>query len=700
MSEFVKVQRHNDVMVIILNNAPVNALSQRMVIPLQKHFEEAQKDSSIKAIVITGTGKFFVSGADIKEFSKPMKGVQINKWFDMVEESKKPVVIALNGIALGGGLELAMSGHYRISMAKTGRFGLVELKIGLLPGAGGTQRLPRLVGVKKATEMMFNGQEIKSEEALKHGLVDEVVNTNEELLTAAIYNARRLVGKELRRSLELSDKFGPLWQEEQLVANMLGKLDKAGKTRNQIHFKLTAECIITGILKGPKQGLKVEWNNFVKCLTHPVSRGLMNIFFAQRQCSNVPGITDNKNLQAQKVKYVAVIGGGTMGSGIITWLLSNGMRVLLKEINQKAIEAAKEKITGNFKMAVKMGKLHPAKIPHIMKLLKCVDTYEDFEKVDMVIEAVFEDIKLKQNTFIDLEKHTRKDCVLASNTSTISLDVIGAKTNCKERIIGVHFFAPAHVMPLVEVIRNDDTSDQTILSCVEFIKKFKKTVVVVKNCVGFLVNRVFGQVGSAGAFLVHCGVDLYRIDEAMYKFGMAMGPFRTGDLSGNDIGKHFTGILSAEYGDRLIQSTLVSKLVEAGRLGEKTGKGYYKYEKRKQMKDPELYPIIEESTKEFHQRYSNLPKKLEISDEDIANLLVFSLINESCRCLEEGIAIRPSDVDVAFVFGLGFPAYRGGVMHYGKTYGYHKVYEFLNSFYQKYNLEFFKPSEYLKKSKL
>jgi enoyl-CoA hydratase/3-hydroxyacyl-CoA dehydrogenase len=703
MSEFVKVETHDDVVVFRIDNPPVNALSQRMVVPLQQLIQDAQKNSKISGIVLTGTGKFFISGADIKEFSKPSKGPPIPEWFNQIENSNKPIVIAINGFALGGGLELAMAGHYRLALP-TCRFGLVELRIGLLPGAGGTQRLPRLVGVSRATEIMMNSEEIKTDEAHKLGLVDEVCQTHEDMIHSACKAVRKLAGMELRRSSLLSDKFGALWREEQKVAKIMEDLEKSGKSRNQIQFGLTADAILTGLTRGSKAGMKKEWNNFLKCLMGPGSRGLMNMFSAQRTSAKVPGITDRQDLTVSKIKLVAVLGGGTMGSGIATWLLGSGVQVLIKEINHDACTAARNRVSDNLKQAVSRGKLTSKQFELMMQKLTCVDSYNGFDRVDFVIEAIFEDINLKKNTFYDLEQVCRKDAILASNTSTISLNDITARMKFKSRVIGVHYFAPAHVMPLVEIIRNEDTSDQTIFDCVNFIKNGKKIVVVVKNCVGFLVNRVFMPISSAGSFLVGCGIDPYRIDDAMVKFGMAMGPFRTADLSGIDITNNAGKIFTGAYGHRLIPATLMDKLVKVGRLGEKTKKGYYSYQGRKAEKDPSIKSMVLEAQQDFCKLYKNTPKKLEITDQEIADLIVFCIINESCRTLEEGIAIRATDIDVASVFGMGLPAYRGGVMHYGKEVGYRVVMETLESYYQKYDIVFFKPCEYLKslatKSKL
>lgn len=543
--------------------------------------------------------------------------------------------------------------------------------------------------------MMLNVSQIKASEAQKLGLVDEIAQTPQELIEKAIQAARNLSGKELRISSQLSDKLGPLWQEEQTVNQILSQMDKQGKTRNQIHFKMCSDAIVTGITRGSKAGLKKEWNNFLKCLTSPQARGLMNIFFSQRTSSNVPGITDRKDFTPSKIKIVAVLGGGTMGSGIATWLLLNGYPTIIKEINSKACDDARKRVEGNLKEAVKRGKLKVEQAEQIMKRLTCVDNYSDFKKVDFVIEAIFENIELKQNTFYDLEQACREDCILASNTSTISLDVITKRIKHKGRVIGVHFFAPAHVMPLVEVIRNDDTSEKTIYDCVNFIKNAKKIVVVVKNCVGFLVNRIFMTVSAASGFLVTSGIDLYRIDKAMTKYGMALGPFRTADLSGLDIGSHAYNIMFSAYGDRLIKTSLQENLIKENRLGEKTKVGYYIYKDGKALEDPSIKKYVEKSKEEFKSKNKNVPDRLELTDEEIADLIIFGIINEACRTLDEGITIRMTDVDVASVFGMGFPSYRGGVMNYGKTVGFKKVQETLDSFYNKYGFEFFKPSPYL-----
>ena len=429
------------------------------------------------------------------------------------------------------------------------------------------------------------------------------------------------------------------------------------------------DAILTGVVDGYAAGIKREAENFAKCIASPQAAGMIHIFFATRAAPKVPGVTDQK-FEPKAIKRVAVLGGGTMGSGIATALLQSGIEVVLKEVNAEFVEAGRGRIKSNLESRLKKGKLTQEKYDQMIARLTPQTDYSGFDKLDMVIEAVIENIELKQGVFVDLEKAVRPDCILASNTSTIDLEVIGAKTKAQDRILGTHFFSPAHVMPLVEVVRSKHTSPQTLNSAINLVKQMKKTPVTVGNCVGFLVNRIFFPYGQTALLLVDRGVDPYRLDKAVYDWGMPMGPFRMSDLAGVDVAKFAGGILAKAYSDHNYISTLVDHLFEAKRFGQKTGRGYYKYDGKNAEHDPELAGFVTKARAD-----AGNPPAITVSDDDIVEHVMFGVVNEACRCLDEGIAIRPSDIDVACVMGMGFPAYRGGMMKWADTLGAKYIYD-------------------------
>jgi enoyl-CoA hydratase/3-hydroxyacyl-CoA dehydrogenase len=693
----VRLDQQDDIALITVDSPPVNALSVAVRDGLADAFQQANADDAIHAIVVTGANQNFVAGADINELKALAEGgVAVAKnrpsltvWLDKLEASDKPVVMAVDGFALGGGLELAMAGHYRVATTRC-RVGLPELTLGILPGAGGTQRLPRLAGLEKACEMMLMSRESRGKQALEDGIVDEMVEP-EQLLGAAKAAARKLAAGELPRriSSQLTDRIPAADQVRQIgqaVEGMFGD-----KTRNQIHHQLCLDAAIYGALEGYAAGVKREGENFIKCLEGPQSAGMMHMFFASKAVAKVPGVTDQK-LEPKPIRKVGVLGGGTMGSGIATWLISSGIDVVLKEANEEFAEAGRGRIDANLSSRLKRGKLSQDKYDAAMARLTATTKYDGFDQFDMVIEAVTENIELKQAIFADLEKATRPDCILASNTSTIDLDVIAKNTHAAERIVGTHFFSPAHVMPLVEVVRSKHTSPETILTAVDLVKRNRKTPVTVGNCVGFLVNRIFFHYSLATYMLADRGVDPYRIDKALFGFGMPMGPFRMHDLAGIDVGKFAGGIMADAYADRAYRSTLGLRMVDVGRLGQKTGKGYYQYEDGKTaVEDPDIQPILAAARAD-----AGNPDPIDVTDDEIIEMALFGVVNEACRTLDEGIAIRASDIDVASVMGMGFPAYRGGIMKAAETRGIRAICDKLSSWADSYG-DFLAPCEYLKR---
>eukprot|EP01117_Protostelium_nocturnum_P016072 TRINITY_DN629_c0_g1_i1.p1 TRINITY_DN629_c0_g1~~TRINITY_DN629_c0_g1_i1.p1 ORF type:complete len:733 (-),score=325.51 TRINITY_DN629_c0_g1_i1:217-2415(-) len=691
--ELVQVAVRNGVAVLTLNSPPVNALSAPLLAAIQKAYEAAVSDSNVKAIVLTGA-KTFSGGADVTGFTsvndKQMnESVQrVNDFFVKMENGPKPVVAAIDGFALGGGLELAMSTHARLCTPTTS-LSLPELNLGIIPGYGGTQRLPRLVPVSKAVEMILKSAPVKAKEAEEIGLVDGVVPKN-DLLQAAEAKALELAkagSSHWKKSLSIEvDKESSL----QVLDFALKQVAKVAK--NVPHPKVALEAIREGLVNGPVKGLEKERNGIVGLMSSPTTRALVSFFLATKSTNKVPGVTD-KGLKPNDVKVAAVIGGGTMGSGIATALILSGVTTYLKEINQKFLDAGVERVKGNVMGRVKKGKMTEEQMAKVMTLLKPTLSYDGWKEVNIVIEAALEDIPLKQKIFAELEGVTSSNCILASNTSTINIEQIGEKTKSADRIVGLHFFSPAHVMPLLEIIRTPKSSAQVLVDTLGLAAKLRKTPVVVGNCVGFTANRIFAPYSQAAAFLVDRGVDVYRIDKAIESFGMPMGPFKMSDLSGVDIGVYVGNIIGGAYPDRVYKSTLTQNMVKGGRLGQKTKAGFYKYEGRKAVPDQAaLDPILAESRKA-----AGNPPALDISDEEIVQMLMYPIANEGSRVLEEGHVNQSSDIDVCGVMGYGYPAYRGGPMKFAELEGYNKVAGKLNEWHQKFKHPLFKPSNHLLK---
>jgi enoyl-CoA hydratase/3-hydroxyacyl-CoA dehydrogenase len=702
-ADLVRLEKLGDLALITIDSPPVNSLSQRVVTGLAQRLDEANRDASIKAIILRGAGDNFIAGADIGELEQAsgrttasdQLASSLQSWLDQMEANAKPIVIAIDGFALGGGLEVAMAGHWRIGTTRC-RVGLPELKLGLLPGAGGTQRLPRILcqklpgfaGLQKAAEMMLQSTEARAQEALELGIVQELVEPD-KLLEAAKTAARKLVAGELQpiRASKLGDKLCTSEEAEQF--RQMAKMMMGDKARNLIHPDLCLDAMLTGASQGYAVGIRREAENFARCLAAPQSSGLIHLFFAMRAAAKVPGVTD-QGFTPREFKRAAVLGGGTMGSGIATALLDAGLSVVLKEVNDEFAAAGRGRIESNFGSRLKKGKLSQQKYDDNLARLKVQTDYAGFDQLDIVIEAVVENIELKQTVFAELEKATRPDCILATNTSTIDIEVVGQRTKAASRILGTHFFSPAHVMPLVEIVRSNKTSPEVLNSVINLAKRIKKTPVTVGNCVGFLVNRIFFPYGQAAGLLVDHGIDPYRIDKALFDFGMPMGPFRMSDLAGVDVAKFAGGIMAEAYRDRTYVSTLADHLFAEKRFGQKTGRGYYLYKDGKNAEpDPELAVLVAKARAD-----AGNPQPLDINDQEIVERVFFGVVNEACRCLEEGIAIRASDIDVASVLGMGFPPYHGGVMHWADTLGSRYIHDRLLA-WSKAHGPLYAPSRYL-----
>lgn len=686
------------VAIVTIYNPPVNALAIPVLAGIKEKFEEAMKRDDVKALVVTGNGGRFSGGFDINVFGKVhetgdnsiLPDVSVELLINTIGDAKKPAVAAIEGLALGGGLELAMACHARIA-APRAQLGLPELTLGVIPGFGGTQLLPRLVGVSKAIEMMLSSKPIMTEEGKKLGLVDAIISPVNLLGVArqwALDIADRR--KPWLRTLHRTDKLSSLSEAHHILQKARQQAKQTA--RNMPQHQVCIDCIEEGIVHGAYSGVLKEAKVFKELVLSDTSKGLVHSFFSQRATSKVPNVTDI-GLKPRPIKKVAVIGGGLMGSGIATALILGNIFVVLKEINSEYLLKGIKTIEANVQGLVSRKKLPEDKARKALSMLKGVLDYSEFRDVDMVIEAVIENISLKQKIFSEIEKACPPHCILASNTSTIDLNIIGEQTRSQDRVVGAHFFSPAHVMPLLEIVRTEKTSAQVLLDLLTVGKIMKKVPVVVGNCTGFAVNRAFFPYNQGAHYLLHMGVDPFRIDRLITNFGLPMGPFQLQDLAGYGVAIAVGKIFASAFQGRTFTSPLVDLLRKNGRDGKSNGKGYYIYEKGSKPKpDPSVLQIIEESRKVANVMPGGKP--LSVTDQEIIEMILFPVVNEACNVLDEGIVIRASDLDVASVLGMSFPSYRGGIVFWADLVGADHIYRSLKKWSTEYG-NFYKPSKFL-----
>jgi 3-hydroxyacyl-CoA dehydrogenase len=646
--------------VISIDNPPVNALSHAVRAGIQTAIRQAQADAS-RAVLIRCDGRTFVAGADIREFGKPPSEPWLPELLAEVEASEKPVVAALYGTTLGGGFELALASHYRIADA-TARIGLPEVKLGLLPGAGGTQRTPRLAGVRAALDLMTSGTPVDAPTALAAGLVDELAEG--DLDRAASDYVRRLIGEGAgcRRTREMTapaPEPGVFDEYRALLAR---------RARGQLAPQKIVDCVEATVSRPFAEGMQVERAAFLACMASSQSAALRHLFFAEREASKIVGLPDGVPLRP--VRTVGVIGAGTMGSGIAMNFASAGLEVQLLEINKDALGRGLDTLSRNYAEGVRRGKLGEEEAAVIRQRIHGTTDYEDLADADLIIEAVYGNLSLKQDIFEILDSVAKDGAILATNTSYQDVNRIAAVTRRAEDVLGLHFFSPAHIMKLLEVVRAAKTSDEVLATCMALAKKIRKIPVVAGVCYGFIGNRMLQPYGREAQLCLIEGAMPDQIDGAMEQWGMAMGPMRVFDLAGLDVGyKARQGLRPEERGDpRAFR--VADALVEAGRLGQKSGAGFYRYhpDTREHEVDDTVHAMI------LREADALGIERREIDAAEIVDRLVFSLVNEGLRIVEEGIAQRPSDIDVVYVYGYGFPAWRGGPMFYGDAIGLDKVY--------------------------
>jgi 3-hydroxyacyl-CoA dehydrogenase len=668
LSNLVQLTKDQDIAIITINNPPVNALSPGVPEGIATAIEQIGNDSSVRAAVLIGAGNTFVAGADIREFIKITSGqtkpsAEFVPMLRRIEDCPKPVVMAIHGTAFGGGLELAMAGHYRVA-APSAQVGQPEVKLGIIPGAAGTQRLPRLAGVAKAVEMCAEGNPIKADEALKLGIVDRLIEG--DLLTGAAAFAREIVGKPAPKTRDRNEKLGT---PEQNAAIFAAARENARKKQRGLAAPLAAINAVEAATKLPfDRGCEVEREIFVECLYSEQSKALIHVFFGEREVAKVPDVP--KETPTIPVKSAAVVGAGTMGGGITMVFANAGIPVRIKEADQAALDRGMATIRKNYENSVKRGRFTPQFMEERLKLITPTLTYDGFGQADMVVEAVFEGMALKKQVFAELDRICKPSAILASNTSTLSVDEIAQATSRPQAVIGTHFFSPANVMRLLEIVRGNATGKEVIATCMQLSKKLGKVGVLVGNCRGFVGNRMFGPYRREAQFLAEEGASVEAVDGALYEYGMAMGPMAVGDLAGLDVGWRIRKEFRHLEKPGVRQPIAEDKLCEMGRYGQKTGAGWYKYdESRRAIPDPEVARLVSLWAAEAGIR------QRQISKEEIVDRCIYALVNEGARILEEGYALRAVDIDVIYINGYGYPAYRGGPMWYADTVGLKKVYE-------------------------
>lgn len=646
--------KHGAVAVITIDNPPVNALSPGVPEGIVAAVEAANADDDVRAIVVIGAGRTFIAGADIKEFGKITSGqrekLSLLPLLLAIENSPKPVVMAIHGTALGGGLETAMAGHYRVAVASA-QVGQPEVKLGIIPGAAGTQRLPRLAGVERALEMCVAGDPIPASLALQSGIVDKIIEG--DLLEGAIAFATEVAATPPPKTRERVEK---LKAAPELFDT--ARTNAARRYRGQLAPIAAIDAIEAATQLDFDQGCAREAELFNQCLFSPQSKALIHVFFGEREVAKIPGI--GKETPMLPIHKAAVVGAGTMGGGIAMNYANAGIPVLLKETSQDALDRGMATIRKNYENSVRKGRFPQSVMDQRMALITPALSYDGFENADIVTEAVFENLALKQQIFRELDGVMREGAVLATNTSTLDIDAIAGVTRRPEWVIGHHYFSPANVMRLVEVVRGKATSNTVIATSMDLARRLKKVAVLAGNCFGFIGNRMFAAYRREAQFLAEEGTPPEAIDAALTDWGLAMGPLAVGDLAGLDVGwrirqewRHLE-----KEGER--QPEIENRLCEMGRYGQKTGAGWYRYDDQRR---PSVDPIVREVLQNLAADKA-IPQHVSSPDE-IIDRCIGALVDEGRRVLADGIALRPVDIDIVYVNGYGFPSWRGGPMWFG-----------------------------------
>ncbi len=681
----VQTRLDGEVLVVSINNPPVNALGQAVRAGLLAAVEQAAANAAVKALLIVGEGKAFIAGADIREFGKPAVAPSLPDVCNALEASDKLVVAAIHGAALGGGLEVALSAHYRVALPKA-LLGLPEVSLGLLPGAGGTQRAPRVMGVKAATELMLSGKHLSAKAALAAGLVDVLVDSSDPLAAGLAY-ARNLLaaGAAVRRTrdIAIADKAGALADLEALAA------ETAKKARGLFSPLKIIECVKAAVELPFDQGLAKERELFVQCLESPQRQGLVHAFFAERETAKIP---EAKAAAPRAFSTLAIIGGGTMGAGITVAALDAGYPVTMVERDAESIARGQANVEKVYNGLIAKGRMTEEGKAAIMARYTPSTSYDDLKDVDLVIEAVFEDLDVKKAVFKELDRVCKRGAVLATNTSYLDIDAIADATARPQDVIGLHFFSPANIMKLLEIVVPAKVSADVVATAFELAKKLKKVPVRAGVCDGFIGNRILAVYKQAADYIMEDGASPYEIDEAVRGFGYPMGPFQVTDLAGGDIGWATRKRRAATRNPKARYVEVADRICENGWFGQKTGRGFYLYPQgaRVGQQDPEVLAIVDAE----RAKKGVTPRKF--TPEEIMRRYMAAMVNEGAKVVQEGIALRPLDVDVTFISGYGFPRHRGGPMKWADMQGLDKILADIKTFEQEDPL-FWKPAALLEK---
>jgi 3-hydroxyacyl-CoA dehydrogenase len=687
MSDRVEVTKLGDVAVITINNPPVNALSPGVPEGIETAIEQVNQDNEVSAAVLIGAGNTFVAGADINEFVKMTSGLRepgnLQTFLRKVEDSRKPIVVAIHGNALGGGLELAMACHYRL-VSPTARVGQPEVRLGIIPGAAGTQRLPRLAGVAKAVAMCSNGKPITAAEAVEAGILDQLIDG--DLLEGAAAFARKIAKQPAPKTRERNDRLGTAQDNAAIIA---AARETIKKKYPSLQAPLVAvDSIETGVMVGFDEGCKREREYFKQCLFSDQSKALVHVFLAEREASKIPDVP--KDTAIIPVKRVGVIGAGTMGAGIAVAFADAGFEVRIKEADQSALDRGMANIERSYQRSVKRGRLVPKDAQERLDRIEPILDYASLAESDLVIEAVFENMALKKEVFSELDRVCKPGVILATNSSTLNIDEIAASTSRPSGVIGLHFFTPANVTRSLEVVRGAKTAKEVIATCMRLGKKIGKVAVLAGNCWGFVGNRMFIPYIEEAEFMVEEGASPETVDQVLRDFGMVLGPLATCDLAGLDVAWRIRQERK-EQKPAGRRPHIEGRLFGMGRYGRKTGAGWFQYDANgRASSDGQIAERLPKWRAD-----SEIPQR-DLSAGEITERCIYVLANEGAKILEEGYALRSGDIDTIYVNGYGFPAFRGGPMWYADTVGLKKVYERMCEF-QKEHGHRFEPARLFKR---
>lgn len=663
----VSSSKEDGVAVITIDNPPVNALSQAVRQGLIEQLDAAASDSEITAAVLICAGTTFVAGADITEFGKPPVAPSLTEVRAVMDRFEKPLVAAMHGTVLGGGLEIALVCHRRVAVPGT-KFGLPEVKLGILPGAGGTQRLPRVAGAARALDMILSGEPLDTETALAEGIIDEIAQG--DLKAAGVTLARELVGKPIVRVRDRTDKIANT--DPQLFEDARSKASRSA--RGLLAPAKIVDCVEAACTLPFDEGAEVERAALNECMASPQRAALVHLFFAERQARKVDEL---KGVAPAEIKIAAVLGAGTMGGGIAMCFANVGIPVYLLDVSEEALARGRGVIEKNYATSVKRGSLAQAAADAALARISYVTDYARIGDADIVVEAVFEDMGLKKEIFARLDAVMKPGAVLATNTSTLDIDEIADSTGRPEAVCGTHFFSPANVMRLLENVRGAKSSPQTLATAMELGRALNKVTVLAGNCDGFIANRMQAPFGNEVDRLIEEGAEIEQIDRVMTGFGMSMGPVAVRDLVGIDTSWRIRDQRRKLRPEAQPPTPLLDRIHAAGRLGQKSGAGYYRYENRKALPDPEVAAMIDAIASEMG------VERRPIEDTEILDRLMLALVNEAAKILEDGTALRAGDIDLAYVYGYGFPTWRGGPMFWAQSEGLGRIYDKISAYYER-----------------